>query len=148
MTIKLDKNQMKDLKNQIKTEPTQKQNKIVYTNPDVSSRDAPKKVKIAKWNLRQGQLVKVRDISGDSMYKYYNYTNIDNPVDRSIEIKADDIMLVLAANFFDSDESKLFVKLGSIDLIRQYSGNQMNNITLCYFQGARLLVCTDLLLSI
>ena len=148
MTIKLDKNQMKDLKNQIKAEPTQKQNKIVYTNPDVSLRDAPKKIKIAKWNLRQGQLVKVRDISGDSMYKYYNYTNIDNPVDRSIEIKADDVMLVLAANFFDSDESKLFVKLGSIDLIRQYSGDQMNNIALCYFQGARLLVCTDLLMSI
>ena len=148
MTIKLDKNQMKDLKNQIKTEPTQKQSKIVYTNPEVSPQDAPKKIKIAKWNLRQGQLVKIREINSDLMYKYYMCTNVDNPTDRSIEIKANDIMLVLAANFFDSDESKLFVKLGSIDLIRQYSGNQMNNVALCYFQGVRLLVCTDLLLSI
>lgn len=151
MSIKLDKSQMKDLKNQIKMQPSEavkNANKIVYANPNVSLREAPKKVKIAKWNLSQGQLVKVREVSNDAMYKYYNYLNIDNPIDRSIEINANDIMLVLAANFFDSDESKLCVKLGTIDLIRQYSGNQMNNQTLCYFQGTRILVCTDMLISL
>ena len=148
MTIKLDKSQLKEIKSQLKNssiEPTQKTNKIVYSNPDVSKFDAPKKIKIAKWNLKQGQLDKIREINDDSMYKYYNYTNIDNPTDRSVEIKPNDIMVVLEANFFDSDESKMFIKLGSVELIRQYSGNQMNNYSLCYFQGCRILVCTDIL---
>ncbi len=149
MSIKLDKNQIKDLKNQIKTnlplENSKNYNKIVYANPDTSLREAPKKIKIAKWNLTQGQLVKVKDVSNDATYKYHSYLNIDNPIDRSIQINANDIMIVLETNFFDSDESKICVKLGTIDLIRQYSGNQMNNQTLCYFQGARVLVYTDLL---
>jgi hypothetical protein len=140
MSFKISKDQIKDLKKQLREKniqnaTSQKANVVKYSEEAIENKILEKNKKSSIWNFAEGQIVKVKD---DIDYKQLTKLNCliidDFSYQTNKNIEHGDIMVVITN--FHKDKMENEPRLKQLNL---------NNYVVCFHENSRILVSADIL---